>query len=75
VHLDHLFFILFLHSERGGLTSPDTEANSILTASEMPEVNEGNLAGSSGSNSKDSKASSRVLSIRYCDKQQFINIT
>jgi len=54
----------FLHLERGGLaslTSPETEVNSgILPASEMPEVNEGNLAGTSGSNSKESKASTRV---------------
>ena len=53
----------FLHLERGGLaslTSPETEVNSILPASEMPEVNEGNIAGTSGSNSKESKASTRV---------------
>ena len=50
----------FLDVERGGLTSltsPETETSNILSVGEMPEVNDGNLAGSSSSNSKDSKAS------------------
>lgn len=50
------------------LTSPELDGHPILSASEMPEVHEGNPVPSSSSSSKDNKASNFTLRLKTRQK-------